>query len=77
MNKGYSTEMISTNFSIGWLYVGNIRRYLNDIIENQGWPVKYEEKVRFLSNEFTLYGNQRDLVYIQSKIQHYLNNLEF
>lgn len=75
MSRGESTEMISTTFYIGWFYLNNIRNYLNDIIEKKGWPIQYEESVRFFENKFVLYGPQRDIMYVQSKIQHYLDNL--
>lgn len=77
MRRGESTEMISTTFHIGWYYMRTVRDYLNDIIENKKWPVRYEESIGFFENKFVLYGPQRDIMYIHSKIEHYLKNLQF
>lgn len=75
MSRGESTEMISTTLYIGWLYLTTIRNYLNDLIENKGYQIQYEESLRIFENKFVLYGTQRDIMYAQHKIQQYLNGL--
>jgi hypothetical protein len=77
MANGTSTEMVSTVFYIGWLYVGQVRNYLNDLIEEKGWPVKYSESVRFFENRFEIYGNQRDVMYIHQKLQQHFQSFDF
>jgi hypothetical protein len=76
MSRGESTEMISTTFYIGWFYMRAVRDYLNDIIENKKWPVRYEESISFFENKFVLYGPQRDIMYIHYKVENYLKNLQ-
>ena len=53
-----------------------VRDYLNDIIENKKWPVRYEESISFFENKFVLYGPQRDIMYIHYKVENYLKNLQ-
>lgn len=77
MSRGESTEMISTSLHIGWLYLTTIRNYLDDLIENKGYQIQYEESLRLFENKFVLYGTQRDIMYAQNKIQQYLNGISF
>jgi len=77
MSRGESTEMISTTLYVGWLYLKNIRNYLNDLIDNKGYQIQYEESLQIFQNKFVLYGTQRDIMYAQNKIQQYLNGFSF
>lgn len=45
MNRHQSSEMISTNLYIGWLYVFEIKRFLNNLIEVKGMSFSYEQKI--------------------------------
>jgi len=55
----------------------NIRNYLNDLIDNKGYQIQYEESLQIFQNKFVLYGTQRDIMYAQNKIQQYLNGFSF
>lgn len=77
MSRGDSTEMISTTFYIGWYYLKTVRNYLNDIIENKGWPIQYEESMWIFENKFVLYGPQSYIMYVKTKIEKYLQELQF
>ena len=77
MSRGESTEMISNTLYVGWLYLKNIRNYLNDLIDNKGYQIQYEESLQIFQNKFVLYGTQRDIMYAQNKIQQYLNGFSF
>ncbi len=77
MNKGYSSEMVSTVFSVGWFYLKPVRTYLNDLIENKGWPIKYEESIGFFENKIAVYGTQRDVMYIHHKVEQYFKTFSF
>ena len=77
MAQGESSEMLSTVFYVGWFYIQPVRDYLNDLIDNKGWPIRYEESVRIFENKFVVYGTQRDIMYIHQKIQYYFENFTF
>lgn len=69
MNKSQSSEMISTKFYVGWLYVFEINRFLNKLIKEYGMSFSYEHKIGLFQNEFIIHGNQKEVYSVCAHIE--------
>lgn len=75
MSQGKSTEMIAANLFVGWLYVRSVREYLEDLINDKGWPISFYEKIGFFENKFVVYGKQNDLIHISNHISAWMKTV--
>lgn len=77
MTKQYSSEMVSTKFSVGWLYTRQVRDYLHDLINNKNYSISFEEKLGFFENHFFIHGPQRELYSIHRHLTQWFNSFDF
>lgn len=72
MNKDTA---ISTSFYIGWLYVFEVNKFINNLINNHGLNISYEQKIGFFENKFTIFGSQKDVYSVSAYIEKWFNEM--
>lgn len=69
MNRNKSSELISTSFYVGWLYVFEVKNFLNNLIEEYGMSFIYEQKIGLFENKFIIYGSQKEIYSVCAYIE--------
>ncbi len=74
--KGQSSEMISTSFYVGWLYVFSVKNFLDNLISKYDYKITYQQKIGIFENQFFVYGNPKEVYSVSAHIEHWFRSFD-
>lgn len=74
--NGQSSEMISTSFYVGWLYVFSVKNFLDNLIYKYDYKITYQQKIGVFENQFFIYGNPKEVYSVSSHIENWFRIFE-